>query len=358
MVDQRKPSGIAWTDETWNPLRGCSKVSEGCRNCYAETVANRFSGSGMPYEGTITNGRWNGEIRLVPEVLDQPLRWKKPRRIFVNSMSDLFHENVSFVFIEKVFDVMEEANWHTFQVLTKRPKRMLEFMTWYLNRNSDESVGYRHDPPKNVWLGVSVENQKAADERIPLLLQTPAAVRFLSMEPLLGSVDLRKIQLGPNGHGLTFQVDSLTGWANGYNENSGNPKIMRNDQFGKVDWVIVGGESGHKARPMHPDWVRSIRDQCVASRVPFLFKQWGEFEPYIDEKKFTHCGEESNKNMHWYVNPDGSNGHCWIVDGEGSWQNWTGDPQEGCHVVNRVGVKVAGRFLDGRLWDEYPEVIS
>ena len=231
-------TGIEWTDATWNPLRGCSRVSEGCRNCYAESVANRFKGPGQPYEGLIARaGRWNGEIRLVPEKLLEPWRWVKPRRIFVNSMSDLFHPSVPFEYIAAVFFIMSVTTRHTYQVLTKRPERMREFFRWlatdgdgvYLGavyqgdtllQIMDEKVyesahtipeiaalawtpkgktrgGYDNCGPifpyKNVWLGVSVENQATADERIPLLLEVPAAVRFLSVEPLIGSVDLLDI---------------------------------------------------------------------------------------------------------------------------------------------------------------------
>lgn len=352
-------TNISWTEATWNPLRGCSKVSDGCRNCYAEGMAARFSGPGLPYEGTITDGRWNGQIRLVPEVLQQPLRWQRPRRIFVNSMSDLFHKEVPQDYIDKVFAVMALAPRHTFQILTKRPDRMKNYLQGLEKRGTAATLGYAAElvtgdeiahhyvnnrilagatdkpgwPLKNVWLGVSVENQMAADERIPLLLQTPAAVRFLSCEPLLGPVDL-------------FQAGALTGGL--VNENEF-------DAHGNIDWVIAGGESGHGARPMHPDWVRSLRDQCQAAGVAFHFKQWGAWAPYVDDDKFTHCGAETARNMQHYVNPDGSTGECWLVDGDGTWQNWTGEPNETCAVVNRVGKAAAGRMLDGRTWEEFPE---
>ena len=223
-------TGIEWTDATWNPIRGCSRVSEGCRNCYAETVANRFCGPGKPYEGVVQigadgkgNGKWNGQIKFVEKHLLDPLRWKKPQRIFVNSMSDLFHENVTDEMRDRIFAVMALCPQHTFQVLTKRPERMLAYLSddeaplrwddspgdWNLSKAEDGLVysamerrdtarmdkrGYvRLDNPlPNVQLGVSVENQKAADERIPLLLQTPAAVRFISAEPLLGPINLNR----------------------------------------------------------------------------------------------------------------------------------------------------------------------
>lgn len=215
-------STIEWTDATWNPVRGCTKVSPGCANCYAETFAERFRGvAGHPYEHGFN-------LRLVPEKLHEPLRWRRPRRIFVNSMSDLFHEGVPDEYIAAVARVMKEARGHTFQVLTKRGERlrhMLLSKLLFLNR------------ARHIWWGVSVEDRKHGLPRVGHLQAAPAAVRFLSVEPLLedlGSFDLAGI-----------------------------------------DWVIVGGESGSGARPMHPDWVRSIRDQCLARGIPFFFKQWG-----------------------------------------------------------------------------------
>jgi protein gp37 len=289
---------IEWADATWNPVRGCEKVSEGCRNCYAARMAARFSGEGQPYEGlaemTPHGPRWTGDVQLVPEVLDQPLKWRKPRRIFVNSMSDLFHEDVPDEFIARVWTIMASCREHTFQILTKRPRRMMEWVNrvkdWegYKTHNGEPPAAYGGNgiivggnewPLPNVWLGVSVENQKVADERIPLLLQTPAAVRFLSCEPLLGPVDLSSY-LGDlyycdnPRHGQLCPDGILR---------DGSAILCRYckrpvDVFKMIDWVIVGGESGPGARPMHPDWVRGIRDQCVAAGVPFFFKQWGEWK--------------------------------------------------------------------------------
>lgn len=220
-------SKIEWTDETWNPIVGCTKVSPGCKNCYAERMAKRLAAMGVAhYAGTVNqHGHWTGQMNWAgDEVLRKPLRWKKSRMVFVNSMSDLFHPGVPDEWILRVWDVMADARHHTFQVLTKRPARMAAFLT-----------AHRPVAVPNVWIGTSVENQAAADERIPELMAAPAAVRFLSCEPLLGPVTLA----------------------------------------GQVDWVIVGGESGPGARPMHPDWVRKLRDHCEAAGVPFFFKQWG-----------------------------------------------------------------------------------
>jgi len=321
MADKAK---IEWTDATWNPLRGCSKVSDGCRNCYAESVANRFSGPGQPYEGTISNGRWNGQIRLVPEVLEQPWKWQRPRRIFVNSMSDLFHPNVPFEYIDQVFFTMAIAKRHTFQVLTKRPERMLEWFNRDVGEWSEPLFAWRMKnwPLPNVWLGVSVENQKAADERIPLLVETPAAVRFLSCEPLLGPVNLGKWLLTPGWAPSYYDPDNIHGYPNAEPTNE------------HIQWVIVGGESGRNARPMHPDWARSLRDQCHASNVPYLFKQWGEWGPAeLHDDDSVLYGE-------WHKQ-GGFIESCLCEKGEGT--------------VQRVGKKRAGRELDGRTWDEYPE---
>lgn len=277
-------TGIAWTDATWNPLRGCSKVSAGCKNCYAEKVASRFSGPGAPYEGTIRDGRWSGQIRLVPELLSQPLKWKRPRRIFVNSMSDLFHEGVSFEYIAAVFAVMATARRHTFQVLTKQPSRALEFFRWVSGVRCAGSsskttrdayagsctvagfhVGELCDvfdsadpwPIQNVHLGVSVEDQSTADARIPLLLQCPAAVHFASYEPALSAVDWRDWWIARPGFGGNYGA-------------------------GRLDWIIIGGESGPGARPFHLGWALSVIRQCREPGVAVFVKQLGA-RPILSE---------------------------------------------------------------------------
>src|SRR5688572_3705946 len=214
-------SAIEWTDATWNPVTGCSKVSAGCDNCYAERFSERFRGTaGHPFEDGF-------DLTLRPDRLRQPWMWRQPRMIFVNSMSDLFHKEIPTAFIDCVFDTMEQATWHTFQVLTKRSSLMRD----YLRRRYSGARG-----PLHMWFGVSVEDG-SKKSRVRHLQQTPAGMRFLSVEPLIG----------PMG-----KID-LTG----------------------VDWVIVGGESGPGARPMKPEWVREIRDQCFSSGVAFFFKQWG-----------------------------------------------------------------------------------
>ena len=229
-------SAIEWTQSTWNPIRGCTRVSEGCKFCYAERIAARFSGEGLAYEGlakmTKAGPRWSNEVRLVEELLDLPLKWKKHQLIFVNSMSDLFHEDVPLEFIQKVFKTMSKADQHHFQVLTKRSKQLVKLnskLQW----------------PENVWMGVSVENEDYKF-RINDLRKTGAYIKFLSLEPLIG--ELRDLNLTD------------------------------------IDWVIVGGESGPGARPIEEKWVIDIRDQCEQASVPFFFKQWGGRKKKKDDR--------------------------------------------------------------------------
>lgn len=250
-------TSISWTDLSWNPVRGCSRVSEGCRNCYAERMAARFAGPDEPFtmfaRRTPSGPRWTGKVELVEKHLADPLKWRKPRKIFVNSMSDLFHEALPDEAIDRVFAVMVLCRQHTFQVLTKRPERMREYCSALHTANNDERqqrIGQRYTwPLPNVWLGVSVEDQPTADERILWLLKTPAAVRFVSYEPALGPVGLANHF--PHVHG------------------------MRNDKF----WIIVGGESGPGARPFDIQWARNTVAQCKAAGVACFVKQLGT-HPY------------------------------------------------------------------------------
>lgn len=297
-------TGIEWTDATWNPVVGCSVVSPGCTNCYAMKFAGRML-DGSPkaphYAGTTQKTKgghvWTGKLGLAPDhILTAPLRWKKPRRIFVNSMGDLFHEDCPDEWIDRVFAVILMAPQHTFQILTKRASRMRDYVTAL--RHGDRAIGrpalelcheravervvggYFVIPPEpwpNVWLGVSAEDQRRADERIPYLLQTPAVVRFVSAEPLLGPVNLTEIGVPDDqagkyaGHGYTFNAlwpeDDLTLF----------------NAPAHIDWVIVGGESGANARPMHPEWARLLRRSCEEASthrpLSFFFKQWGEWHP-------------------------------------------------------------------------------
>jgi protein gp37 len=290
---------IAWTDMSWNPVRGCSLVSAGCANCYAMKTAHRFNKPGMAYEGLTELGpqgpRWNGKIQLVREALDEPLHWNKPRRVFVNSMSDLFHEDVPFEFIDQVFAVMLCSPRHTFQILTKRPARMLEYVntdagfrrSGYIWNAAYKVKGIkvpkRKMPPPfpypHIWLGVSIEDQATADERIPILVQTPAAVRWISAEPLLGDL-----------------------------------YISHSTLLFNLDWVVVGGESGSQARPCNIAWIRSIRDQCRAAYVPYFIKQLGA-RPFEDGCEPGHVWRGTNPaSLHRLTDRKGGDPQEWPED--------------------------------------------
>ena len=298
------PTKIQWCGEVWNVVTGCTKVSAGCASCYAERDFHR------PYPGRDFN-----DVRFHRDRLNLPLRWRKPRKVFTPSIGDLFHLKLPDEVIEEVWQVMVDADRHTFQVLTKRPGRMQEFV----NRR----YGLWGEP-ENIWLGVSVEDQEN-DWRIPILLQTPAAVRFVSCEPLLGP-----IQFGDGS------FDWLAGWYTDYETGrDGEPEPVQ-AHMPNIDWVIVGGESGPNARPMHPDWVRSIRDQCRVTDVAFFFKQWGEWIPWIPMG-----GNPRNLPVE-HVMQNGS-------------EYYPGNYSSSLQSMIRVGKKAASRMLDGRTWDEFPE---
>lgn len=357
-------SSIEWTDATWNPIAGCSLKSPGCAHCYAMPTARRHElmmaalGRVSPYAGLtrVVNGKavWTGDMRLVEAALTLPLRWQRPRRIFVNSMSDLFHESVPDEWIDRVFAVMALCPQHTFQVLTKRADRMRAYLTrgpgggkqdvrnhlaWNVVGNvlrlvapdwTKEPVDGKWRsraigacgtwPLANVWLGVSAEDQRRADERVPDLLATPAAVRFVSAEPLLGPIDFHD-----------YFVRALN-WC-------GAP----------LDWIIVGGESGPGARPMHPDWARQIRDACAAAGVAFHFKQHGSWTVAMDREAqdpdwradYSHTLNDSRPGIAWLNLAGGRGFHG-----------------ERFHVMRRVGKSAAGRLLDGVEHNGFPEVRS
>jgi len=332
----------------WNPVTGCSKVSQGCRNCYAERMAKRLRGR-FGYPG---DDPFRVTVHLDRTI--KPLLWKKPRRIFVCSMGDLFHADVSTAFIATVFAAMALSPRHIFQVLTKRPQRMESILTckdWHdLFRIAWQLNALRFGlalppangnllPLPNVWLGTSIEDQTTADERIPWLLRTPAALRFVSCEPLLGPVALdgginydRKVYPCDDdhewGHGGGLEGwNALTGEYHYYSEVDGEQSVCWLDET--IDWVIVGGESGPGARPMHPDWARSLRAQCQDAGVSFFFKQWGEWLP--------------NNQVWGRELPLNGRKHCWETDCK-------------LHSV-KIGKKAMGeygRLLDGRRWNEFP----
>ncbi|WP_265518932.1 DUF5131 family protein [Nitratireductor luteus] len=361
-------SPIEWTDATWNPVVGCDIVSPGCTNCYAMKMAARIeamsAGTGKPthYAGTTCKVKgkavWTGKLALAPDhILTQPLRWNRPRMVFVNSMGDLFHESVPDEWIDRVFAVMALAPQHTFQVLTKRAKRMLEYIA---PRDTllriDEGVsrhtkGIRPNPAPtwplpNVWLGVSAERQQEADERVPELLNTPAAIRFVSAEPLLSSIDFTSIC---TGH---YFIDALRGMK--YHD-APEGQHSATEPCAHLDQIIVGGESGPSARPMHPDGPRSIRDQCEEADVPFFFKQWGEYFPVgqvlpgYGKVHGATAVKPGRMKLHYGGTPNQAPQHAFAERGVEFASTADG------RLTFRLGKKVAGRLLDGREHNGMPQ---
>lgn len=350
-------SSIEWTDATWNTLSGCTRISEGCLNCYIERTPP-FRMAHRKFDSPEIGGATG--IILHEDRLDLPLHWRNPRRVFVNSLADLFHDDVPTEHIAKVFATMARAERHTFQVLTKRPARMRSLLAdggQRLLEASDEATAQAlydaHWPLPNVWIGTSVESQKWADIRIPQLLRTEAAIRFLSVEPLLGPVrlfgDSQEPGPGDAVEGYSYPTDYGTG--------------VEYDSVVEpgIDWVIVGGESGPGARPMHPDWARNLRDQCVSAAVPFFFKQFGEW------------------GLDWPLDKDGRivagpRGQGITVANDGTVYQpgdlaYPDGPRYGEAVraghnranltsMYRLGKHAAGRELDGRTWDEMPREIE
>lgn len=399
-------SAIEWTDATWNPITGCTLVSDGCRHCYAAELAttrlrNHPSRAGLARKNAAGEAKFTGEVRINKQWLDQPLRWKRPRRIFVCAHSDLFHEAVPDGWIDQVFAVMALAPQHTFQVLTKRPARAQEYLTadggfgpW--GRVEHHARHMAHIPAgktlatyggsnlPHIWLGTSVEDQAAADARIPHLLAAPAAIRFLSAEPLLGPLSLEPWLAWPDGgcelpDGRYFGCASCDGEApgckcprdrayytcdEGPRDATGCPEWVHAERI-TLDWVIVGGESGRGARPMHPDWARSLRDQCAAASVPFLFKQWGSWAPISElgeSDDLYHPAPERH--------PEASR-RCRVANlvmhASGStFDRVPGGAYHGCTTAGafaagakamlmfEVGKARAGRLLDGREHNGFP----
>ncbi|MGW2740545.1 DUF5131 family protein [Streptomyces sp. NPDC001288] len=346
---------IEWTrnddgtpGRTWNAVTGCTKISAGCDNCYAETIAERFRGHAAFPKGF--------DVQIRANKVNDPLSWRRPTRVFVNSMSDLFHDDVNREWIAEIFGVMAAARKHTFQLLTKRHGRMRSLLNdpafAHKVRHRAQGKGLAIPdftwPLPNLWLGVSVENQKWADIRIPALIDTPAAVRFLSCEPLLGPVDLfsgdhSTHERDFNGTDDYICLDCST------DDQQVPWRTIDHSSLG-IDWVITGGESGRKARPAHPDWYRTIRDQCQQSGVAYFHKQNGE---WADRTQLT--GDQRATASIWddkrvlYVHPtDGR------TQNHGDWGG--NDHLEGWACVQRVGKKTAGRELDGRTWDQFPAV--
>jgi protein gp37 len=392
-------SKIEWTDASWNPIRArdrvtgkvgwfCTHASEGCRNCYAESFNGRL-GTGIAYRAQDLR---KVELFIDDKILTDPLRWRRPRKIFTLSMSDLFGEFIPDEMIDRLFAVMALCPQHTFLPLTKRPERMHRYLTeevkgpwagrahvvdddgtqrpmtdvhfrmngvmcdlypkappqalnfaakWADDHYPDRDGFLRCWPLPNVWLGVSVEDQKNADDRIPILLQTPAAKRFISAEPLLGPVDLKAIRY--RDEDAEIRIDALT--AEAWVENSESASAYTNDADGntRLDWVIVGGESGPGARPMHPEWARKIRGDCVVADVPFFFKQWGQFKDGGDFAPDAIAVLADGRQC------DGTREALAALDRQApvAPQNPT--------LMRAVGKKAAGRLLDGREWSEFPK---
>ena len=390
-------TNIEWAHKVWNPIAGCSIVSPGCTNCYAMKMAHRIEGMNAAlgrethYAGltmkTKAGAVWTGKVATAPDnIFLAPLRWKKPARVFANSMADLFHEDVSDATIDRAFAVMALCPHLTFMVLTKRADRMRAYFngpypngdgvaariaeaTWALAPSrkqlpdppvvcelpvgprlatGEPEFGWRRLlaakawPLPNVWLGVSVEDRERADERIPDLLATPAAVRFISAEPLLSQIDLRHLRVG-NG----IELDALTGYHScSMMATIGDvPKGVLAQMpilpvpTGRLSWCIAGGESGRNARPPHPDWFRSLRDQCQSAGAPFHFKQFGEWAPVQGSPRMVRAGD-------CFLAPDGRS--------ETLGRDLSSNLEGVATPMRRVGKKAAGAMLDGREWREFP----
>jgi protein gp37 len=325
-------SKIEWTEKTVNPTMGCNEVSEECTNCYAKLMAARLESMGQKdYEGTtrrLSSGKvvWTGKINFNIKKLEEAVKIKKPTVFFIDSMSDLFHPDIPFEFIWQCYVLMAEHPRHTFQILTKRPERRLEFYKW-MAEEMKPFEGLRVQ--KHIWEGTSVGTQKALDERAPhideLKSMFPELVVWLSMEPLLESVNLEKL-LSPCGYYCDHNEESFGDWMEEHPDCNGEDHYFSNHHpdKSKIDWIVAGGESGHGARPMHPDWIRRIRDDCKTAGVPFLFKQWGSYRHFRARDGIL---VSSNKKTHYWE--DGS-------------------------ISVPISKKKSGRLLDGVLHDEYP----
>lgn len=349
-------SRIEWTDATWNPIVGCTRCSPACDHCYAVRMAHRLGSNPQTpqYKGltrmTTSGPDWTGEVRCLPGELSRPLKWRESRRIFVGSMTDLFHPAVPFEFLDRIFAVMALCPQHTFQVLTKRPERMREYMGLgdrgpleALSKEVGAKQGYLPWPLPNVWLGTTIWDQDSADRNVSVLLDTQAAVRFVSAEPMLGPVDMDK-WIGSNGGvgrcdvcGQPYSEAHPTSQVHARCANQKCPRGNDGEWYASVSyrpsisWVICGGETGPGARPMHPDWVRSLRDQCKGAGVAFFFKSWGEWAPWDDDNWSIPAGADDVLAHDRAIQINGVE-------------------------FLRVGKKAAGRILDGRTWEQFPEV--
>ena len=375
---------IEWTEATWNPITGCSVVSPGCTNCYAMKLAGTRMQHHPSRAGLTRDSKagpvWTGEVRFNEQWLDQPLRWKRPRLIFVCAHGDPFHENVPDAWIDRVFAVMALAPQHTFQVLTKRAERMRDYVSgtndqWHgnterfadrFNAAMDWNLAWINKiddmpwPLPNVWLGVSVEDQARADERIPHLLATPAAVRWVSAEPLLGPIDMTRVASLPDPADpeARWVFDALqAGSTHLLDIGEGRWDSGDGDWHERIDWIVAGGESGPGARPMHPAWSRALRDQCAAAGVAYFHKQWGDWLPDFEEapgrpdddpeqSRFATCVWDDKAQRWDETNGSWTDTDSWTI-ADDYWQ-----PEQ---PMTRVGKKAAGALLDGVEWRQMPE---
>lgn len=280
---------IQWATKVWNPVTGCDKISEGCANCYADKFAKRLQKN--PNEDISHKYRNGFKVTTHPEALSEPEKWKKPQRVFVCSMGDLFHEDVPFEFITRVFATMLMHPQHTFMLLTKRAQRMKDFIDWV----NPTCLIYI----KNIWFGVTAENQRRFNERVTILLEIKASLHFVSVEPMLGEIDLNKAFILPE----VSDGELKNHW---------------------LDWVIVGGETGHNARPLNPRWVKSIQEQCQTANIPFFFKQWGEWITIDRTEVKKHPLNNLKTDLHDHL------------------------------VYAKVGKKVAGHLIDGKEFKQFP----
>ena len=354
-------SKIEWTDKTWNPITGCTKISAGCANCYAERMSKRLAGlGGYPKKDPFRPGLEH------PKQWLKPCKWKKPRLIFVCSMGDLFHKDVSFDLVHKVLAVAINEPRHTFILLTKRPERMYEFITHYRhdghhvfsdrvtpynpsrNKQAYLLLDHKQDwPLANLWLGGSAENQAALDARAPYVISTPSALWFMSLEPLIGPIDLRP---RPN-------PDTCIVCGEGPDAPHNHPFGYRNRG---LDWIIVGGETGPGARPMHPEWVRKIRDQCAQAGIPFFFKSWGEYGPSGVDLQTGEPTFRMFQNKAQWVNK----ARTWMLPGDICLDMTGRILRKGADfdgarypvaIMRKMGKKAAGNLLDGQVWDQFPD---
>lgn len=355
-------TGIVWTDRTWNPAVGCRHVSPGCDHCYAARLASTRLRAQPAYRGLAKDGQWTGLVRMLPERLRDPLSWRRPHLVFVDSMGDLFHAGVTTDYLARIWAVMALTSRHTYQILTKNHGRMrsvlsnpdfpLQVCQALGNLDADLNIQTRADvdnipwPLPNVGIGVSAEDQERAELRIPALQATPAACRFLSLEPLIEQVRLCTCD------GAAYQVRQC-------HFLTSRTCPLHGDE--RVDWVIVGGESGRDSRPMHPEWARRLRDECVAAGVPFLFKQWGhhlvvpvENDPdYAEGRAFTHPlrGGRQAAVISYGRGYGIPRGRRALKTGD---RTGYGFMLTDNLLALSVGTAAAGRVLDGRKWDQYP----